>query len=298
MSNAEESVAADELRAPVARRGKIKGQITRFTSFLSRANSAVSELQDRLEKIECVWTEFDDVQTKIEFIDDSEKQEEYRAEFEDTYYEVVSRAKGILADAATLPNSRMQGNSGSSAFNAVHSSGVQLPSINLPKFDGRYDKWMAFKDAFDALIDKNKTLANVQKFFYLKLSVTGVASEVIADLEATDSNYNVAWKLLQDRFENRKLICHTHVKAIFELPTISKEASSNLQRLVDDFQKNIRALNNLGEPSDQWSTLLVYLVSSKLDIKTQKEWIRESSKLNQPTIKELMQFLTERCHFL
>lgn len=42
-----------------------------------------------------------------------------------------------------------------------------------------------------------------QKFFYLQLSLTGATSKVISELEATEANYKVAWKLLEERFENK-----------------------------------------------------------------------------------------------
>ncbi|KAG7297753.1 hypothetical protein JYU34_018477 [Plutella xylostella] len=36
--------------------------------------------------------------------------------------------------------------------------------------------------------------------------------------------------------------------------------------------KNLRALNTLGEPTDSWDTLIIYMVVSKLDAVTEREW--------------------------
>jgi hypothetical protein len=40
---------------------------------------------------------------------------------------------------------------------------VRLPTINLPSFDGSYSEWTSFSDTFEALIDKNDRIPDIQK---------------------------------------------------------------------------------------------------------------------------------------
>ncbi|KAL6418076.1 hypothetical protein ACFW04_012357 [Cataglyphis niger] len=43
-----------------------------------------------------------------------------------------------------------------------------LPRIQLPQFSGLYEDWPSFRDLFHSLIGKDVSVANVEKFHYLK----------------------------------------------------------------------------------------------------------------------------------
>lgn len=45
---------------------------------------------------------------------------------------------------------------------------VKLPKLNVPSFDGNILKWQEFWDSFHSAIHDNRTLANIDKFNYLK----------------------------------------------------------------------------------------------------------------------------------
>lgn len=62
----------------------------------------------------------------------------------------------------------------------------------------------------------------MQKLQYLKSS--DEAAKVIQALETTSQNYEVAWALLVERYDNRRIIIQSHVRALFDLPIISKES--------------------------------------------------------------------------
>lgn len=175
---------------------------------------------------------------------------------------------------------------------------VKLPKITLPEFDGSYDKWLMFSDAFKSLIAENQQLNLTQKFYYLRSCLKGEAEQVINSLEASDSNYTVAWDLLRDRYENKRIIIHTHVKELFDYTILHHESHVHLRKLVDHFQKHIRALTTLGEPTDSWGTLLIHLITSKLDAKTKRAWESSISTNSMPTLKNLLDFLIKQCVFL
>lgn len=62
---------------------------------------------------------------------------------------------------------------------------------------------------------------------------------------------------------------------------------------------HIKALKTLGQtPHNNWSTILVFLITSKLDVNTRREWERETSKLEAPQITELIKFLESRFRML
>lgn len=91
----------------------------------------------------------------------------------------------------------------------------------------------------------------MQKLQYLCASLTGEAGDVINSLEISDVNYEIAWRLLKERYDNKRVIVHTHVKAIMELPSMSKENAGELHQIADGASKHIHALQALRHPTDK-----------------------------------------------
>jgi len=90
---------------------------------------------------------------------------------------------------------------------------------------------LTFYDNFKSIIHDNVNLTPVQKLQYLRSS--DEAAQVIQALETTSQNYEVA--LLVERHDNRRIIIQSHVRALFDLPIISKESPLQLRSLVDIF---------------------------------------------------------------
>ena len=122
-----------------------------------------------------------------------------------------------------------------------------------------------------------------------------VAAEVIASIDTSSSNYKVAWKLLQERYDNKKLIIGSHAKSLMELQPMCKEFS--VRTLLDQVQKHIRALRALGESVDSWDTLLILIVKSKLTFQLREKWKDFSSEMKTPTMKQLLELLQRRSQF-
>ncbi|KYN50342.1 hypothetical protein ALC62_14061, partial [Cyphomyrmex costatus] len=173
-----------------------------------------------------------------------------------------------------------------------------LPVISLPTFSRNYEQWQQFYDTFQALVHNNVQLDSIQKFHYLKSALSDSAAQVIHSLQTTNENYPIALELLTKRFQNLRLTIHYHVKELFDIPPIPKESAEMLRALSDDFQKHLRVLQQLKEPVDKWDTLIIYLVTRKLDPTTKKEWELKVAQEKLSTIKQLMGFLDTRCQFL
>ena len=71
-----------------------------------------------------------------------------------------------------------------------------------------------------------------------------------------------------------------------------------LRKLQDDVKMNIRALKALGQPTDHWDSLLIYLIASKLDNYSKREWERLVIEHDYKTLDKMYDFLTQRCHLL
>ncbi|GJQ73711.1 hypothetical protein Trydic_g17414, partial [Trypoxylus dichotomus] len=224
--------------------------------------------------------------------DELEMQESERESFENTFYKTKSKAKSIILDQENESNACTN-----QAPCNVKTGNLKLPSMTLPDFDGEYDKWLQFYDTFSTLIHKNPKLNNIERFYYLKGCLKGKAGEILQSLEVSDSNYEIAWNLLKQRFENKRVIVEKHVQALFEYSIISKMSATSLRKVIDDFNKHIRALNSLGEPTEHWDRLLIHLLSTKLDLTAKREWQEHAVSKEKnvlPKFSDIMTFLTNR----
>ncbi|XP_050507929.1 uncharacterized protein LOC126885405 [Diabrotica virgifera virgifera] len=267
----------------------LKGQLTRFFNFIKDVESGKAnkdQLECRLAVAKDLLSDFNSVMVQLMVLDLDEtknKSKEYEAELKAD----ISIKKQTFNQQADTINT-----SCSSQLQA--SQDIRLPCIDLPRFSGASENggaesgssWLEFYDGFTSLIGNDPNLSNIKKFYYLKSCLTDSAAAVISSLEVTNENYTIAWPILTDRFQNDKLIVHSHVRALFELSVIQKESPSQLRKLIDEVNKNIRVLESFKQPVKEWSTMLIYLITSKLDNNTRRQWESENiSKKALPTIE-------------
>lgn len=310
MENHEKVIMNESLKEKILRRGQLKAQLTRFETFLSKCETKdklqLVQIQTRLDTIIHICKEFDTVQSTIELLDpDQGNHEAQREEFEEKYFLVVSNAKHSLENA----NINISQNSSNQTSQSIHANEpnsacdntltyAKLPPISIPEFDGSYERWTYFQETFNALVNNNASLSNVQKYYYLQNSLKASAAQLISSITVSDQNYHNAWQLLKDRYENKKALIHSHIKAIFEIPEVYKENHTNLRKFTDIFLVHARSLDNLGENINNAQTFVIYLLNAKLPISTRREWELSSKSIDTPNIKEFTDFLIERCRLL
>lgn len=73
----------------------------------------------------------------------------------------------------------------------------------------------------------------------------------------------MAWETICSRFNNKRLLTHNHIKAIFNIKLIKEESAAQLRETVDMVSKHLRALNALDQATEYWDALLINLISTK-----------------------------------
>ncbi|XP_048003351.1 uncharacterized protein LOC125239742 isoform X1 [Leguminivora glycinivorella] len=302
---------ADTLKELVKKRGSLKAKLTLFNTYINVAKSCerlselqITELQCRLDKIESVYPEFDALQMEIEAL--SEKPEEAYAEreqFESHFFVLVSTARLLLSPTVQASGDRAGSGCGAASTSCCAGAGrqdfVRLPKIDLPHFDGNYQHWLGFRDTYISLIHNNPSINDISKFHYLRASLKGSAALVIQSLDFSSDNYHKAWQLVSERFDNPRLLINNHIQALFNLEPMQRESSCLLRGMVDVTNKNLRALSTLGEPTDHWDTLVIYIMSKKLDAVTKREWEEHRNLLTgSPTLQQYITFLNNRADLL
>ncbi|XP_062533492.1 uncharacterized protein LOC134202507, partial [Armigeres subalbatus] len=175
---------------------------------------------------------------------------------------------------------------------------LKLPQIKLQTFGGNVEEWLSFRDLFSSLIHGKADLLEVEKFYYLKGCLQGEPKNLIDSLPITSANYNIAWDLLLKRYDNNKNLKKLQVQALFKLPCLTKESSSDLHTLVDGFERIVQTLDNIVQPADYRDLLLVNMLTTRLDPVTRRGWEEFSSTKQQDTVEKLSDYLQRRIRML
>ncbi|CAL1682523.1 unnamed protein product [Lasius platythorax] len=63
-------------------------------------------------------------------------------------------------------------------------------------------------------------------------------------------------------------------------------------------ESTLRALNALGQSTEHWDALLIYLISGKIDNITAREWERQCAENELSTLEKFKDFLNQRANLL
>ncbi|KAH7971955.1 hypothetical protein HPB52_004386 [Rhipicephalus sanguineus] len=137
---------------------------------------------------------------------------------------------------------------------------VKLPRLELVKFSGRQQERQPFWELYEQVVDNIDQLSTLDKFHYLRASLTGVAASVLTDLPPTSRSYNDAKQLLKKCFGNEELPIQEHTKLINITPVCVSDDVRGLRRLYDTVSAHIRGLETLGRKLDSFSSMLLPIV--------------------------------------
>ncbi|KAK9509896.1 hypothetical protein O3M35_004787 [Rhynocoris fuscipes] len=282
-----------ELKALIQKRGAIKSQLTAFHNFIAKVDQStlcdtmIKNLELRIKNIEPILDNFTEVQNIIDELEtDLDKNMKEREEFQDRYFEYLAFVNNIIDTYNPKVSDQ-----------PVQLS-ISLPPIQLPTFSGNYESWPLFYETFSADIHNDPRIPEIKKFQYLVSSLKSEALDLIAHLNLTTQNYEIAWNLLKESYDNKRLIIKSHVSKLFELKRVSKETSTSLKEILNNLNKHLRALKSLGEPVDSWDSLIIHLATSKLDSKTLRSWEGTIKSSIPPTYAQFETFLREQCNML
>ena len=104
----------------------------------------------------------------------------------------------------------------------------------------------------------------MDKFNYLNSVLEGPAARSIAGLTLTASNYENAVEILQDRFGKPQQIVSAHMDELIKLQPSHNDRPASLRYVYDQISVHVRGLSSLGISTDQYGSLLIPVVMSKL----------------------------------
>ena len=213
--------------------------------------------------------------------DNSDEYRKTRTDLRERYFTISVKRNELI------------GSNTSSAQNSINelnrnSPGVLALPAPLPQFDGNVEQWIEFKKNFRSRMEKMK-ISDSEKLSYLRSSLSGEALYKIFHLEEDiDANYEVAWNILCQAYENKRLLITTHALAIIGPYKMKADDPKELIKLRDTFVQHAEALKSLGIIIPE--EILVLLFETKLDSATVEAWDKTIRGDKFPTFKELYNF--------
>lgn len=294
-----------DLSELVKKRATRKSAITRIENFIIKSeqslNVDVHELTVREIHLDKSYESYREIQDEIESIDSTQEQDGIA--MEEKYFAIRAKLKRLIERCSTdsMPSTSLNGRQqlSNQTQNTSESQRVNLPQINIPKFNGKYTEWSSFIDLFTALIHNNRQLSDVQKFVYLKSSVSNEPLDIINDLQLTNNNYSTAMDLLKKRYDNKLNIINTHIGGLLEIEQVNKSDAGQLRNFLIHIRQSINALKGMSLPVEHWDLILIYSLCRKLDLQTRKAYELEKNETGQlPNFEEFLEFLEKRCNAL
>jgi len=237
-----------------------------------------SGLHVRLELIDELQESFKRVLGEFEELDFEEIESDLSEKFDDILLvlkssvrsEISKRASQLLSHS-TFADGITPGVFGLQQRQPRHRAALLLP-LELPKFAGGYANWSDFYSMFTTIIDSHRDLTNVEKLQQLRSCLRDAALDTIRSLKILEGNYAIALDLLQNRFDNRRLVFQAHITEILGLKAVQSGSVWTLRELSDKFNAHIRALKGLGTTEQIGGCIIVQVLFLKLCPASQAKW--------------------------
>lgn len=256
-------------------------------------NSSKTEALNRLVTMEKSYKEFIEINKQIETEDiDNEPYIDENIKIENDYIITLSHLQELTKSEESIFDST------NNELNHSHHADYALPPINIPPFSGKYEDWVTFEDLFMSLVH-NTRQSDAQKMQRLKSLLKGNAYQAIKHLAVTNENYASALIILKERFNNTRAIVNSHLKRLFSLSKLNSPRANNIRLISDTIKECLQALDAIRIPTGSWDPLIVFLIETKMDSSTQREWeyhLKGTTKI--PTVEELQIFLEIHCRVI
>ena len=169
--------------------------------------------------------------------------------------------------------------------------GVQLPRIEIPKFDGNILNWRAFWEQFESSVHSKSQLTDSDKLIYLRDALKdSPAKTTVLGLTQTSDSYCEAIKCLQERYDRPRVVHQAHVRKIQEAYPMKSDSGQELRRIHDLLSQHTRALK--AADNHTLDTYLTAAIELKLHESIKLKWTEYSSKCDTtPPYTDLLEFL-------
>ncbi|XP_067209990.1 uncharacterized protein [Linepithema humile] len=258
---------AKRIKLLTQKRSSLKTQITTLSNAFDRGKLDNATLKLRIARVTELYHKFEENNDELMVLDSDDG---YMAELfniQERFYDLAGRIERIINVAGTSGTNSNASSEEVRDDNSVNGTGntrrqMKLPQASLPTFDGKYENWLSFKNAFNNMVGSQSDLSDIDKLHYLQSALKGEAVSRIKILAVEGISYSSAWKLLERSYEVKQILISRHLASIINSPVLDKGSTSGLTKLADDAQQHIASLNSLEVTVDE--EMVVHILESKL----------------------------------
>ncbi|XP_045130677.1 uncharacterized protein LOC123515856 [Portunus trituberculatus] len=179
---------------------KDQGDSDDLTYTIHQAETHLSSIQELQEKLD-----------KQDILDDSN----HVAELD----KIVFNAKRLLTHLDSPPTNLT---SVSSIAQSPYSIGKIKINFQLPTFKGDVLTWPEFWNLFTVAVHDSKAYSPVEKLVHLKEHLDGESARSIRGLPTTGDNYDVAIRILKERYGKEKFRQESVMAKLLSMPCIKE----------------------------------------------------------------------------
>lgn len=215
---------------------------------------------------------------------------DHGSEYNMAYQQIAQRYYQAIEDVGESTSQNMN----TKISDTNQTTQVKLEPLKIPKFRGTYESWPTFSSLFDTLIISNKSLTDIERMQYLKSVVTDEAERAIASLRITNENFEKAWKILTERFDNKQAIIDNQITRVLEMEKVPGNSAHLLRKFHDQSKEYFVLLKNVSGEQ-----MLVHVLKSKLDNFTRSLYQQQvEDKEVGENCEDFFAFLHKRCRVL
>ncbi|KXJ70776.1 hypothetical protein RP20_CCG022513 [Aedes albopictus] len=292
-----------DMKTSVHLRGQVKAKITRIRKAIEEANATNAQYDSAQLKmfshnLENHYKEFLNIHHHVVAVCPPERIDEqdevylvFETQFNETYV-LLERAIQASRDRSVV---QPQVQTNESPRIIVQQQPLKAP---IPTFDGKPENWPRFKTMFSDVM-RSSTDSDCIKLYHLERSLVGAAAGIIDARTLNNNNYAHAWEILEDRFENKRVIVDIHIQGLLSLRRLNRENQKELRELIDEVTRHVDGLALIDNELDGvGERFVVNLVSGALDKDTRKEWEASIPHKEIPSYEDTIEFLKKRCAIL
>lgn len=208
-------------------RDQVSLKLARVQRALATAKHEVSlpQLKTFLKKVDDAYAEFSTIHTKLVAVIPDEafrQQEEIYITFEERYDYVRTVIEELMLAHET--------NTAKAQTPQPQVILQQQPlKVPIPTFDGSYASWPKFKAIFQDLMAGSGD-SDAIKLYHLDKALVGEAAGVLDAKVMSEGNYQQAWAILSERYENKRIIVETHIRGLFDIQKMASGSCKELDR--------------------------------------------------------------------
>lgn len=284
---------SERVKLLVQKRTSLKSQITNLINLFKK-NKVDDALKLRIARLTDLYHAFDEHNDELVILEPGENIQDEFHNLQERFYDLAGKIENHLnrANVSSLSVNVLNDETRTNASTLSVSDKkrrIKLPQAPLPTFDGQYDGWLSFKNAFRNLIDTQSDLTDVDKLYYLKSALKGEAANKIKIFTIDGINYTKAWEILERAYEVKRILISRHSAGIRNLPSLDKESTEGLSKLADDAQQHVSSLKALGVSVGQ--EMIVHIIETKMPRKSIEKWEASLERDEFPSLDTLYEFL-------